>query len=242
MSWGMTFEVLDGLLAVQEAEARVGAAEAELKRVPVERAKLGERKASAEAALESARASLRSLELRRKDLETEVGQIEAQVVKYKTQQLEVKKNEEYTALTHEIEKAEGKASELETTELEVMLEIDEAKEAQTAAESAHAAELKEIATEEGFLETREREAQEELGTAKEAAAAAREKVEVKAVRVYDTVKRSVKSPWIVPLEAKTCQGCRLKVSNETLGLLRDPETIARCDNCGRIVYDRTRDL
>ncbi len=47
--------------------------------------------------------------------------------KYRTQQLEVRKNDEYKALTHEIETTEAAIGGFEEEELKVMYAIDEAK-------------------------------------------------------------------------------------------------------------------
>ena len=51
------------------------------------------------------------------------------MLRFRTQQSEVKKNDEYQALTHKIEQTETEISELEEREIELMLEIDVAKEA-----------------------------------------------------------------------------------------------------------------
>lgn len=238
----MTFEEISSLLAVQEAESRVLTAEAELKQVPAERHKVQAQIAAEEAALEAEKKTLQELEVRRQALETEVGQAEAQVVKYKTQQLEVKKNDEYQALTHEIEQMGDKISRLESEELEIMMSIDETRAANETAAKQHQTEIAALRKELTFLDEREQAARASLDEARTAVETARATVEKPLIRHYDNARRSAKAPWIVPLDGALCQGCRLKVSNETLSAVRRASELPRCDNCGRIVYLTNRDL
>jgi len=74
--------------------------------------------------LEDSKSKLQHLEVQRNDLDLEVNAGQDQISKYKNQQLLVKKNEEYQALTHEIEVAEKKISEWEEEEIGLMLDID----------------------------------------------------------------------------------------------------------------------
>ncbi len=52
---------------------------------------------------------------------------EGALLRFRTQQVEVKKNDEYQALTQQIEQTEGDISTLEEREIELMLDIDTAK-------------------------------------------------------------------------------------------------------------------
>ena len=87
------------------------------------------------ARIETARQGLLVKELARKEMDTEVKAREAALLRFRTQQTEVKKNDEYKALSHEIEQTEAAISELEEREIELMLEIDSAKEALEAEEA-----------------------------------------------------------------------------------------------------------
>jgi len=104
-----------------------------------------------------------------------------------TQQLEVRKNDEYKALTHEIETTEAAISGFEEEELKVMYTIDEAKKRFAAAE----AELKQnITGHEGKIRTlheRETQLQAELKEAQAAVAAARPAVPASQLKIYDRV-------------------------------------------------------
>ena len=69
-----------------------------------------------------------ALNVEPKDLDLEVKSKEGALLRFRTQQAEVKKNDEYQALTHQIEQAEADISSIEEREIELMLDIDTAKE------------------------------------------------------------------------------------------------------------------
>ena len=76
--------------------------------MPREIAAVEARIAAERQAIEAAKAEWHALESKKKLLEVEIKTAEGQAAKYRTQQLEVRKNDEYRALTHEIETMEAK--------------------------------------------------------------------------------------------------------------------------------------
>ena len=112
------------LLTLQARELKRDEIDKELAAVPLKIQEIERKKQAARDQFDQAKQTLRSLEAQRKTLENEIASNEAQVTKYKNQQLSVKKNEEYQALTHEIDTTQAKIGDLETEELEVMEQID----------------------------------------------------------------------------------------------------------------------
>src|SRR5262245_44996410 len=115
------------LLALQERDSQRLALEQQLKSVPREVAAVEARIATEKAAIETAKTEWHGLEAKKKLLEVEIKTAEGKAAKYRTQQLEVRKNDEYKALTHEIEATEAQIGGFEEEELKVMFSIDEAK-------------------------------------------------------------------------------------------------------------------
>ena len=146
---------LSKLLALQESDSKRLALEQQLQAAPREIAAVEARIAAEKAAIEAAKAEWHALESKKKLLEVEIKSAEDKAGKYRTQQLEVRKNDEYKALTHEIENTEAIIGGFEEEELKVMYLIDEAKKRFAAAE----AELKQnISGHEGKIRVlRERE-------------------------------------------------------------------------------------
>jgi predicted nucleic acid-binding Zn-ribbon protein len=237
----MPSPALEKLLILQDRDAKRLSLEAQLKAVPRDIAVVEQKIASEKAAIETAKAELRALESKKKLLETEIGSSEDKLGKYRTQQSQVRKNEEYQALGHEIETTQAAIGALEEQELQVMYGIDEAKKKFAAAE----AELKaNIAGHEGRIRTlkeRETSLAAELKSAQADVAGVREPVDPLALRVYDRI-AARQMPVVVPIHGGKCGGCHLKVSGEVESAVRGKDAgapgtaLATCDQCGRIVY------
>jgi uncharacterized protein len=224
------------LLVLQERDSRRLTLEHQLESVPREIAAVEARIAAEKSAIETAKAEWHGLESKKKLLETEILSAEGKVAKYRTQQLEVRKNDEYRALTHEIETTEAVIGGYEEDELKIMFEIDEAKKRFASAE----AELKKnIVGHEGRIRTlRERETQLQ-GEIKEAVAAvgvARPAVPEPQLRIYDRLAVKPGHPVCVTVNGGKCGGCHLKVPTHIEVMARSGSEIATCDQCGRVVY------
>lgn len=231
--------VLERLLILQARDRRRVELEGQLRAIPADVVAVERRIDAERKAIDEAKLHWQQLETRKKLLETEVAAAEQRVGRYRTQQLEVRKNDEYRALGHEIETVEGEISRLEEEEIGVLYEIEAAKKRFAAAE----AELKaNIAGHESRIRTlreRERELGQELASIRSEVAAARLPLEEPVLRLYDRI--AVRHlPACVPLKGGKCGGCHLKVSSEVESASRgrfEPGTqLPVCDQCGRIVW------
>lgn len=227
---------LSTLLALQESDTRRLGIEHQLQAAPREIAAVEARIATEKAAIEAAKAEWHALESRKKLLEVEIKSAEGKAAKYRTQQLEVRKNDEYKALTHEIESTEATIGGFEEEELKVMYEIDEAKKRFAAAEAG----LKQnISGHEGkirILREREAQLQAEHQAAVAAVAAARPAVPAPQLKIYDRVAIRPGHPVCVAVNGGLCGGCHLKVPPHIVSAAKTGAEIATCDQCGRVVY------
>lgn len=227
---------IESLLVLQERDTKRLVLEQQLQSVPREIAAVENRIAAEKAAIETAKAEWIGLESKKKQLEIEIKTVEEKVAKYRTQQVQVRKNDEYQALTHEIETAQAGIGTLEEQEIGVMFTIDEAKQRFAAAE----AELKKnISGHEARIRTlREREGQmqAELKVAQAAVAAARPAVPEPQLRLYDRLAVKPGHPVCVTVNGGKCGGCHLKVPTHIEVMARSGSEIATCDQCGRVVY------
>src|SRR3954467_11450252 len=123
------------LIELQERDNKRRTFEQQLANVPGEVAAVETRIATEKAAIEAAKAEWHGLESKKKLLDIDIKSAEEKVAKYKTQQMQVRKNDEYQALTHEIETTQTGIGTLEEQEIGIMLNIDEAKKRFAAAEA-----------------------------------------------------------------------------------------------------------
>jgi predicted nucleic acid-binding Zn-ribbon protein len=227
---------IESLLVLQERDSRRLALEQQLQSVPREIAAVESRIAAEKAAIETAKAEWMGLESKKKQLEIEIKTVEEKVAKYRTQQVQVRKNDEYQALTHEIETAQAGIGTLEEQEIGVMFTIDEAKQRFAAAEaelkkniSGHEARIRSLREREGQM-------QAELKVAQAAVAAARPAVPEPQLRLYDRLAVKPGHPVCVTVNGGKCGGCHLKVPTHIEVMARSGSEIATCDQCGRVVY------
>jgi len=175
----------------------------------------------------------------RKALEIEVGAKETQISKYQNQLFEVKSNEQYQALQHEIEKAKVDKAKAEERILEAMFREDELKKhIQNLTERADA-EKKTLAEERKGIAARIAE----LDKAAEAKKKERDEVMAKAreemegdVEGYEAIRKSGKKVAVARIvEGENCEGCHMSVPPQTLQEVRRGMNLVRCQ-CGRFLY------
>ena len=227
---------LEKLLVLQDRDSKRLGFEQQLQSVPREIAAVEARIAAEKGAIESAKAEWFGLESKKMLLEIEIKGGEEKVGRYKTQQMQVRKNDEYQALTHEITTAQDTIGRLEEEEIGIMLKIDEAKQRFAAAEK----ELKQNITghEAKIRALRERELhlQEDVRVAQAAVAAIRPEVPPAQLKIYDRIAVRPGHPVCVTVNGGRCGGCHLKVPTHIEVQARNLQEIATCDQCGRVVY------
>ncbi len=227
---------LEKLLILQDRDIRIRRARRELNAVPRRLEEIEEELAAAREKLEKAREAAMGAESERRQMEMDVDAKREQIAKYQNQLLQIKSNEEYRALTSEIEVLKRKIEEIEDQELVVMERVEELlkrrKEAEAVfAEAEKAAEERREQVREAEKSLRARlvdleKEREELAAECDPTLLARYK------RILDK-KGDIA---VVPVEHGACGGCHLKIPPQTVNLARRGDGLVVCDYCGRIVY------
>lgn len=232
----MVTDTIQSFLILQDRNSLVSRLNLEIKRLPVEIGKLEEKIREEENSVESIRSEIQALEVERKQLELDVASEEEQIARYKTQQLQVKKNDEYRALTHEIELTDQKISELETTELELMENIDSRNETLKVLKKEVA---KRVDYQRGLIVECNQKLKNLKGQLKDAEnefVAQKQLMSSQDVALFELlVEQCSREPYIVEIIGQKCGGCHMRVSNDILKKAKIGE-ISRCDQCSRIVY------
>src|SRR5207244_13349547 len=89
-----------------------------------ERSHLESQLAASAAGVDELKQKTRQVEIERKRLELDVGTRAESIARLKTQQYQTRKNDEFQAIGHEIERYENEIRKLEDQELELMIEAD----------------------------------------------------------------------------------------------------------------------
>ncbi len=232
----MTTDCNTSLLVLQDRDMNVQRIERSLAELPNERATTQGKIDGYTAEIEAGRQRVKEMEVRGKSIEAEIAEVENQALKYKNQQLLVKKNEEYQALTHEIESTEKKTSELEEQEIELLYELDEARKTQGESEVEWNEKIDAEKRFLGRLDEKESQLNSEIDAARAALAQVKGEIDPPSLSVYQRVSRGLKFPIIVALRDSKCEGCHMRVSASVEVETRKGTEITTCDNCGRILY------
>lgn len=234
-------EVIEKLLVLQDRDRNLLRAKAELTHVEPERQQWRTRVAQAQAALEEAKQRVKHLESERKRLELEADAKRELIEKYSVQQYQTKKNEEYRALTHEVDLCKEAITKLEDEQLELM-EQGETAQRQVAVATQTAKKGKQMAEgQTASLDAREQNLKTELAALEanrdELAAAVDENIRAR----YERLMKHKGQNVVVGVERGVCGGCHMRLSPQVVVSCRAEQEIIACPNCGRILY-YTRDM
>lgn len=233
----MVAEWLQQLLILQDRDSKCDGIQSQLDRIPEQIEKEQSSIVKMDELLREKQEELKQLEVRRLELEGDVEQTEATIIKYKTQQLQVKKNEEYTALENEIKTLQSSISDLEDEELFLLEGIDQKTAAFEEEKRRIEHEKSTLTSHIELLHKNFAASQAELGDAKSAVEACERELDPAVLQQYRYVKSQVsRPPVVVALEQSRCKGCHLKVSGEIETEARKGRELVRCDSCGRILY------
>ena len=95
---------LEQLLILQDRQQKIRQIQTEIKTLPWERDHLESQRAASAAGVEALKQKGRQVEIERKKLELDVGTRSESIARLKTQQYQTRKNDEFQALGHEIER------------------------------------------------------------------------------------------------------------------------------------------
>ena len=234
-------EIIEKLLVLQDRDRKLLRVTQELAHIGPERESLKAKAASTQTALEAAKLSVKKIESERKQRDLEIEGKKAQIEKYLNQQLLTRKNEEYKALTHEIEMAKEVIFKIEDAEI-VLMEQAEVAQKNVVTATAEAAAAKKLVDDQiGLLNQREENLKKEfaeLTSSREQLASA---VDDSTRSRYERLFKSKGENVVVNVEHSACGGCHMKLPTQIVTNCRAQGELVTCPNCGRILYF-TRDM
>lgn len=233
----MAVDWIHPLLVMQERDLRCDNFRKQLEALPAQIDAEEAEVAAEHRRVAEAEAAIRALEVRRLDLEGEIEVHEATILRYKTQQMQVKKNEEYAALEHEIDTLHSRIGGIEDQVLGILEEMDRAQVALTQLRAEVAGRVATLAAHIATLQQNKISFAVDMAGAHGELAEARAALDPLILGQYDYVKTQIKrGPYAVELDGGRCLGCHLKVSGEVESAVRRCQDLVRCDSCGRILY------
>jgi hypothetical protein len=229
---------LEQLLILQDRQQKIRQIQTEIETVPLRRMSLEAQLAASASAVDVLKHKTRQIEVDRKKLELDVGARTESITRFKTQQYQTRKNDEFQALGHEIERYENEIRKIEDEELELMVQADKVK-ADLAEEEKKAAGVKEsIARQTADLDEKSKALQSRLEELTRERSELAGKIDEDLLGLFERLFKSKGDAALVAIEHGVCTGCHMKVTSATAAQARAGKEIVSCENCGRILYEQ----
>jgi uncharacterized protein len=228
---------LEQLLVLQDRQQKIKQIQTEVETLPLQKKSLEAQLAASVAGVEVLKQNARKVEMDRKKLELDVGTRNESISRLKTQQYQTRKNDEFQAIGHEIERYENEIRKIEDEELELMIEADKLK-ADLGVEEKKATTVRESVTRQtADLEAKSKTLESRLEELTKERGEIAGKIDEDLLGRFERLFKSKGDAVVVPLEHEVCTGCHMKVTTQTAHRAKAGKEIVSCDNCGRILYD-----
>ena len=224
------------LLQLQERDQRIRKLQKELKDIPKHEAAAKTQLAGDQAAVETASQNVKEIEVKIKGLELDIQTRQNSIKRLQDQQFETRKNDEFRALGHEIERYQKDVSGIEDKELEQMEKLETSRTVLKEAQARLAATQGQVDEELKVLGERAEGVKKRLAELESERRDLAGPIEPTALALYDRLFTKKPDAAVVPLENGICGGCHMKVVLGTIQELRSSQQPTQCDSCGRILY------
>jgi uncharacterized protein len=226
---------IENLLHLQEADKEIRRLQDEIAELPKRVAVIEQKLAGTKAQLEKAQTAVKADEASHRKYDTAINDLRGKISKYRDQSLEVKTNDQYKALMHEIQFAEKDIAANEDKILELMLNADTRDKEVKAAQAELKAETSEIEKEKERARQRTAEDEKQLAAWRAKRDQMRAGVDEDLLRHYERVSK-FRGSGIAEVRDHKCMGCQVMLRPQTYNEIRTGDHTVICDSCQRILY------
>lgn len=224
------------LIALQKQDDELDKIKATMDRIPPMVQNLKDAMESEKAKGADAKARVVTLEKKKKEKELEMAKHEEDAKKHASQLNSVKTNDAYKALQTEIGFSKQHVSDIETEILQLMDDLEQAKQADKAKQAELGVEIKKFEVEISGHEKRLAEQKAIYDGAKSKRDEAAAPIPKDMMRVYDHIRSRGKLDAIVPVENSICTACRISLAPTMIVELTKMKTLLTCESCQRILF------
>jgi predicted nucleic acid-binding Zn-ribbon protein len=227
---------IEKLRKLQETELQIKYYRERIDLLPRQLAELEAKLNGTLQALEANRQKIAKTASDKKRLEGNIQDLEQRNSKYRAQLTDVKTNEQYKALVHEIEFNENQVRKIED---DILLLMEEDEELRKGSQNLQRQLEKEKALVEAEKKTAEAEVTKDKTLVQELASQREGIIQSVDPGILTTYERIVKVRKGVALARATqgsCQACHVRIRPHVISQVMSGESIVTCDSCSRILY------
>jgi uncharacterized protein len=226
---------IENLLRLHEADKEIRRLQDEIAELPKRVAVIEHKLAGTKAQLEKAQSAIKADEASKRKHESTIGDLRGKISKYRDQSLEVKTNEQYKALLHEIEFADKQIAATEDKILELMVNADSRDKEVKAAQTDLKAHTAEIEKEKEQARQRTAEDEKQLAEWRGKRDQVRTGIDEDLLRHYERVSK-FRGSGISEVRNQKCSACQVMLRPQTFNEVRSGQQTVFCDSCQRILY------
>jgi uncharacterized protein len=226
---------IENLLKLQDADKEIRRLQEEVAELPKRVAAIETKLAGTKAHLEKAQAAVKGDEAARRKFDTTIADLRGKISKYRDQSLDVKTNDQYKALMHEIQFAEQEIAGTEDKILELMVNAEGRDKEVKAAQAKLKDETAEIEKEKEQARLRTAEDEKQLAEWRGKRDNMRAGVGEDLLRHYERVLK-FRGSGIAEVRDHKCMGCQVMLRPQTYNEIRTGDHTVICESCQRILY------
>jgi len=226
---------LQNLLELQKADAEILRLKEEIAALPRRVAAIEEKLAGTRSVLEKAKTAMKNDDAARRKYETSIQDLQQKISKYRDQMLDVKTNDQYRALQHEIDFSQAEIRSIEDKILELMVNAESREKQVKSADAELKEETAEIEKEKAQARQTTAEDEKQLAHWNAQRDKLREGVPADLLRHYERVQK-LRKTGISEVRDHKCMACQVMLRPQTYNEVRSGNQVVICDSCQRILY------
>jgi predicted nucleic acid-binding Zn-ribbon protein len=226
---------LQTVIDLQDVDRKIGELTSRIDFIPIQVKKIEDQLNEFLHAYDEHKRQLASNQKDRRELESEIQAINLKIAKHRDQLYEMKSNEAYKTMLHEIQGEEAKIRSIEDRILEKMVEAEQLEQYVKDAAAKLDSERSRVAEEKKQLES---ERDRDLGERREAEDRRRilaSALSDTTLRLYEKTRKG-RGTVVVQVVNGSCSGCHVKLRPQYYNEVRNSSQLMLCESCGRILH------
>jgi predicted nucleic acid-binding Zn-ribbon protein len=227
---------LKNVIELQQVDLKVAELTKQIDSVPAQIQSLQSRLDEFIHAQEERKKRLAANQHERKDLDGDIKVIQEKIARHKDQLYQVKTNDQFRAMTKEIEAEEAKVRAIEDGILEKMLEAEEIQQHIQEAAALLEGEQARVAAEIAQLESERKADDDERARLQALRDQIQDGLSESTRILYQRIRQSRRGLAVAEVHAGFCTACNVLLRPQAYNDVRTNEVVLTCENCGRIIY------